>query len=203
MNMAQQVIRIGPRGGHIVAEGTGGKGPQYEGHGEEHVGAARRPALDRPVQGSLFDAPRTLALKPSEEPRAPRATAGEQGDLFGGPPRTVALAGAGRAAPERTAAAPAPAKDQRKPWSDSSDRHVLDYAKNREADPAYVESAKREAAARQTEHGKRLAALSDDDLGHLEHLWKNGVKTPLDEVVGHFDPGGGLRGSAAAGKLSP
>ena len=92
---AHPIVRIGPRGGKIIAERFGKDGkPEFEYQRQEHqhlgAGPHREAPYQRPVQQSLFDAPRTLALKPPEEPRR-RATDAPQGDLFGAP-RTVAVA---------------------------------------------------------------------------------------------------------------
>lgn len=89
------IIKIGPRGGLIVGQRTGKDGkPEYEYQRPEHqhigAGPHREAPYQRPRQQSLFDAPRTLALKPPEEPRR-RAAEKPQGDLFGAP-RTVAVA---------------------------------------------------------------------------------------------------------------
>lgn len=92
---AHPIIKIGPRGGLIVGQRTGKDGkPEYDYQRPEHqhigAGPHREAPYRRPVQQSLFDAPRTLALKPPEEPRR-HAAEKPQGDLFGAP-RTVAVA---------------------------------------------------------------------------------------------------------------
>lgn len=92
---AHPIIKIGPRGGLIVGQRTGKDGkPEYEYQRPEHqhigAGPHREAPYNRPVQQSLFDAPRTLALKPPEEPRR-RPAEKPQGDLFGAT-RTVAVA---------------------------------------------------------------------------------------------------------------
>lgn len=89
------IIKIGPRGGLIVGQRTGKDGkPEYDYQRPEHqhlgAGPHREAPYRRPVQQSLFDAPRTLALKPPEESRR-RAAEKPQGDLFGAT-RTVAVA---------------------------------------------------------------------------------------------------------------
>lgn len=165
--MGRQVIEIGPRGGRIVGHHVehGKQVSDYEGNAGGNVGLARRPALERPVQGDLFAGqPRTLVLTSPEATRARRPGPDDQGDLFGGPPRTLALAGAGRAAPARPAAE-APKPEEQKPFRPS----VGDVLMVREKQWTPRGEAQRYRTARAT-------LLSADDTGTVRVRFEGGTE---------------------------